>query len=206
MPHVTLHLENVTYYFIITKTRTHNLGLAWRYLSYLNNDWVESGKATRKKYIYNICIEFLKNKLDFLPTLPSGFLTVFDQFRMILDNKWINMSVTQFICNHCVYIYSWGPPGWRSQLSARLLVSAQVVISGSWDWALHQALRSVGNLLQFVFLHLSPSLCLSPLTPEINKSFQNVKKKRYSFKSDKIWLQEENIFQWVTNTGPAVTT
>ena len=33
-----------------------------------------------------------------------------------------------------------GAPGWLSRLSVRLLISAQVMIPGSWDRAPHQAL------------------------------------------------------------------
>ena len=49
----------------------------------------------------------------------------------------------------------WGAPEWRSQSSVRLLVSAQVMISGSWDQALHGAPHSAGSLLEI--LSSSPS-------------------------------------------------
>ena len=38
-------------------------------------------------------------------------------------------------------------PGWFNQLSVRLLVSAQVMISGSWHQALRLAPRSAQSLL-----------------------------------------------------------
>ena len=43
-----------------------------------------------------------------------------------------------------------GAPGWLSQLSSQLLVSAQVMISQSWDRAPHRALCRVPNLLKFL--------------------------------------------------------
>ena len=50
------------------------------------------------------------------------------------------------------------PGGWCSRLSVRLWVSAQVVILGLWDRALHWAPCSAGSLLEI----LSPfSLCPS---------------------------------------------
>jgi len=48
-----------------------------------------------------------------------------------------------------------GVPGWLSRLSVQLLISARVVISGSWDPAPHQC----GICLGF---SLSLCLCLSP--------------------------------------------
>jgi len=41
-----------------------------------------------------------------------------------------------------------GEPGWLSQLSGRLLISAQVTISGSRDWALWWVPHSAGSLLE----------------------------------------------------------
>ena len=46
-------------------------------------------------------------------------------------------------------------PGWLSWLSMGLLISAQVVVLGSWDGALRWALPSVGSQL----------LSLSPFAP-----------------------------------------
>ena len=47
----------------------------------------------------------------------------------------------------CIYYLfknlSFGVPGWLSLLSVGLLISAQVMISGSWDQALHWAPCSV---------------------------------------------------------------
>ena len=54
-----------------------------------------------------------------------------------------------------------GAPGWLSWISIRLLISAQVIISGSWDLALCQAPHSARSLLDI--LSLSLPLCLSPL-------------------------------------------
>ena len=53
---------------------------------------------------------------------------------------------------------------WFSWLSLRLLISAQVTISGSWDGAPHRTPRSVQSLLQILSLSFSPpkcSLCFS---------------------------------------------
>ena len=60
-------------------------------------------------------------------------------------------------------------PGWHSLLSGWLSVSAQVMISGSWDQALHQAPDSVERLLQdsFSFSLLLPLLACS--LSKINK-------------------------------------
>ena len=58
---------------------------------------------------------------------------------------------------------SLGAPGWLSQLSGQLLISAQVKISGSWDQAPCGAPRPAGSLREI----LSLSLPLTP--PQINK-------------------------------------
>ena len=50
-----------------------------------------------------------------------------------------------------------GVPGWHGRLSTRLSILGQVMSSGFWDRALHQALCWAWNLIRF-FL----SLCLSP--------------------------------------------
>ena len=52
-----------------------------------------------------------------------------------------------------------GAPGWCSKLSIWLLISAQLMISGSWDWALHWALSWAQSLLKI----LSPSPSVPPL-------------------------------------------
>ena len=44
-------------------------------------------------------------------------------------------------------------------MSVWLLILAQYVISGSWDWALHRAPCSVGSLLGILFLPLPPCSC-----------------------------------------------
>ena len=49
-----------------------------------------------------------------------------------------------------------GAPGWLSRLSVGLLISAQVTISGLWDWALHWTPCWVRGLLKIP--PLSPSL------------------------------------------------
>ena len=54
-----------------------------------------------------------------------------------------------------------GVPGWLSWMSVGLLVSAEVMISGSWDGARPQAWCSAGSLLKF----LSPSPSAPPLAP-----------------------------------------
>ena len=66
---------------------------------------------------------------------------------------------------HNEELSSLGAPGWLSQLSGQLLISAQVMISGSWDGAPRGALCSVGNLLEdtlSLFLCTSPYSCSPP--------------------------------------------
>ena len=60
---------------------------------------------------------------------------------------------------------SLGTHGWLSQLSIRLLISAQVMIPGSWDGALHLAQHRVWRLLKILSLSPYPS----PLLSKINK-------------------------------------
>ena len=55
---------------------------------------------------------------------------------------------------------NWG--AWVAQ-SVKHLPSDQVMISGSWGQALHQALHSVRNLLLSLPLALPSSSCLLPL-------------------------------------------
>lgn len=59
-----------------------------------------------------------------------------------------------------------GPPGWDSRLSIRLLVSAQVGISGSWDRAPGWAPPSAGNLLEILFPSVTPT-CVLTLSPSL---------------------------------------
>lgn len=54
-----------------------------------------------------------------------------------------------------------GVPEWLNWLSAWLLIFAQVIISGFWDWALHWVLCWVGSLL---FFQLVFSFFQRPLT------------------------------------------
>ena len=72
---------------------------------------------------------------------------------------------------------SLGKPGWLSRLSVRLLILAQVMESGSQDWALSWAPHSMGSMLEI----LSLSLCLSPhscsLTPFLKETNKSLKKK-----------------------------
>jgi len=52
------------------------------------------------------------------------------------------------------------------------LISAQVMISGSWDPAPRQAPRSAGSLLQILSLSPSPLPRLAPALSRINKSLK----------------------------------
>jgi len=65
-----------------------------------------------------------------------------------------------------------GVPGWHRQLCVWLLVLAQVVISGSWDRALCQALRQAPHSVQSLLNTLSHSPAAPPLLSKINKSFK----------------------------------
>ena len=66
--------------------------------------------------------------------------------------NWKNILPAELYYEKC-YIRK---PGWLSRLNVQLLVLAQVMTSGSWDWALHWALCSVGSPLNII------SLCSSP--------------------------------------------
>ena len=62
-----------------------------------------------------------------------------------------------------------GAPGWLSQLSIQLLISAQVMISQSWDLALSQASAGHGAcLISSVSLSASLSSSPSPHTPPVH--------------------------------------
>ena len=74
---------------------------------------------------------------------------------------------------------------WFSQLSIRLLISVQLVTSGSWDWALWQALQSL--LVCFSAESACPSLSapppplhLSKTNKQINKFFEKMSVPFYS--------------------------
>ena len=51
-------------------------------------------------------------------------------------------------CDCCLLRPRCGAPRWLSWLSIRLFISAQVLMSGSWVWALHWALSWPWSLLQ----------------------------------------------------------
>ena len=59
-----------------------------------------------------------------------------------------------------------GASGWFSQLSISLLILAQVMIPGSWDWAPHRAPHCVWSLLEILPLSCSLSLSLSFSLPQ----------------------------------------
>ena len=48
-------------------------------------------------------------------------------------------------------------PGWLSWLNVWLLILAQVLIIGLWDWTSYPTPHPVGSLLTILFLFLSPS-------------------------------------------------
>ena len=58
---------------------------------------------------------------------------------------------------------TFGVPGWHSWLSVQLLVSAQVMVSGSGDQALHWALHSSWSLLK-MFSPPAPPVCAPTLS------------------------------------------
>ena len=60
-----------------------------------------------------------------------------------------------------------GAPGWLNWLGICLSILAQVMISRSWDGALHQALHSVGSLLG--------DLLSSPSAPPASPVFFSLK-------------------------------
>ena len=62
-----------------------------------------------------------------------------------------------------------GSPGGLSQLRIQLMISAWVLISGSWDGAPCQAPCSAGSLLETLPLPLPLALVLahSPLSPSL---------------------------------------
>ena len=55
-----------------------------------------------------------------------------------------------------------GAPGWLHRLAVRLLISAQVMVSGSWDWAPSWALCWTLSLLEMLSfpLPLPPAPCV----------------------------------------------
>ena len=69
-----------------------------------------------------------------------------------------NIYGREAMCLNIIYLRNGihGAPGWLSLLGVWLLILAQVMISGSWDWALCWAPGSAGSLLEI------PSLCLPP--------------------------------------------
>ena len=78
-------------------------------------------------------------------------------------------------------IWHSGAPGWLSGLSVQLLISAQVMIPGLWDWAPCWALHWAWSLLK-----VPPTLSLCPSPTRLNASaralYLSLKKK----KKDKI--------------------
>lgn len=52
-----------------------------------------------------------------------------------------------------------GEPGWLSRLGVPLMVSAQVLISRSWDQDPHRAPCTEQNLLEILPLTLRPAPC-----------------------------------------------
>lgn len=91
----------------------------------------------------------------------------------------VTYAVQVYTCRVCVTISCapvlnkshprLGAPRWLSQLSVRLLILAQVVISELWNPALSWAPRSDGRLLKILSLSLCPSPHSFSLS-QINKS------------------------------------
>lgn len=74
-----------------------------------------------------------------------------------LNNQWNKGEITWNIRKHPRWKKTktqgiW----WFSRLSVQLLILAQVTISGLWDQAPGQALRSMHSLLEILFLSSSP--------------------------------------------------
>lgn len=89
-----------------------------------------------------------------------------------------------------------GKPGWLSPLSVWLLFSAQVMISGSWDQALHQALRcACGSSLRRSISHsLWPS---PPASHSLSLKKKDKTKKppqRYIFYMYRNWSISYNLY------------
>lgn len=104
-----------------------------------------------------------------------------------IENSFIFVKILQF-----------DTPGWLRQVSLRLLILAQVMISGSWDGAPHQAPRWAWSLLGILSFSLSLSLplCLHPFPHSCSVS----KKKKDLIKiSKKIKLKHQfeyfNLFK-----------
>ena len=114
------------------------------------------------------------NNYRFNSFITEGSLTyIISALSYCLIRSWIMLQLVQ---HNAMAIEMWfnqylfsiykikiGGLGWLSQLSIQLLISAQVMISVSWDQALHPALLSAGVYLRFL-LSLCPS-CPPSLIP-----------------------------------------
>ena len=93
--------------------------------------------------------------------------------------KWIFFESLLLCARQCEKCSN-GAPRWLSLLSVRLLVSAQVMISGSWDQAPHPASApcSVGSLLLSPSPSAPPSACTHSLSLFQINSFKKRKERK----------------------------
>lgn len=120
----------------------------------------------------------------------KGQPTEWEKYLQIMSDKGLKSRVHKELLQWVLYVL-WGT--WVAhRLSIWLLISAQIMVSGMWNWAQCQALCSAGNLLGGLFispsssfplfLSLSLSFC-SPCFSKINKYF--LKKDSYKSMSNK---------------------
>ena len=140
-------------YYIIIKIKTQN-------------------KPKNKKGQFKKSLTMSPNtELYFIHSVCCTFSVWFMFFRwevMLAHNIRMAVQIGRNKSNHSIFRgQNPGMTRWCSRLSDQLFVSAQVRISGSWDWALCQAAHSVWSLLEnysfspSAFAHLSLSLSLS---------------------------------------------
>ena len=101
----------------------------------------------------------------FLVILCSILTFCHTEFFIFLEAFWYFTPIILFTCTFVLSLRktAWsGEPKWLSRLNVRLLVSALVVISGSWAQALRWGPHSVGSLLPlFLSIFPHPYDCLS---------------------------------------------
>ena len=128
-----------------------------------------------------VCQEVVPGKLSFWGQLPGDLSwSIRNLLSLMISLLGAIVALSLFCGLSFSRIQNGRAPGWGSRLSLQLLVSAQVIVSGSQDWTPCWAPHSAGRLLVSL-----PSAPPPTLVQVLSLKYINLKKKKKNSK----WLK-----------------